>query len=264
MCLPSREGRYRLRVEPQADQERRDHDDDDEDRRGRRTSDCRGSSWTDGVNRPVLERARITGKENPDLELWLAEYDRLRRAIVRLQRQRDVVSRNPSCAARKSILTKMDNELKLLKKSQSAAKEKIEKHGAGEDFDLVVSINGLGALTAAALVCKIRDIDRFESADKLEAYFGEYPSLRQSGKRKGQVRVAQNGNGMIRHLLWNCAKVAARHNPACRALHERLIAAGNPPAYAWSAVARKLLQIVYGVLKSRKPWDPSIGVLTGS
>ena len=212
---------------------------------------------------PVLERARVTGEDAHDLEMWLAEYDRLRRAITRLQRQRDVVLRYPA-EAKKEILKGIDAELKQLKKHQNKAKEKVEELGAGGDFDLVVSVKGIGALTAAALVCKIKNIDRFESADQLKAYFGEYPCIRKSGKRKGQVRVAQHGNAMVRHLLWNCAKPAARHNPACRALYERLLAAGKPPAYAWAAVARKLLQIVYGVLKSRSPWDPSIGVPAAS
>ena len=209
------------------------------------------------TNPAVLERARVSTQENYDLELWLAEYERIRRATVRLERQVDTVSRSPAKSAQ-TLQKQLRREIVRLKKRRAEIIVKIEEYSAGEDTELVESIVGIGRLSAAALVCKIGNIDRFDSADHLKAYFGEYPCIRQSGTRRGQSRVAQHGNALVRHLLWNCAKPAAVHNPACRALYERLRAKGKPAPYAWAAVARKLLQIVYGVLKSRKPWDPTM------
>jgi transposase len=207
----------------------------------------------------VLERAAMTGEENHDLDLWLGEYGRLRRAFVRLQRQRGLAMLS-LCGTSPELVERHDRELEQLKKSKAEAKARVEDLASGEDFDLVFSIKGIGALTAAALVSKIKQIERFDTADQLKAYFGLYPCIRQSGKRKGQARMAQHGNAMIRDLLWNCAKPAAVHNPACKALYERLRAKGKPAPYAWAAVARKLLQIVHGVLTTRTPWDGRLGV----
>jgi hypothetical protein len=67
--------------------------------------------------------------------------------------------------------------------------------------------------------------------------------------------MAKHGNKLIRHLLWNCAKSAAKWNPQCHALYPRLLAKGQNEPQAWGAVMRKLVQIIYGVLKNRTAWN---------
>jgi len=213
-----------------------------------------------GLTNPiVLKRSMITGKENSDLQVWLKEYDRRRRAIVRIGRQLDAVSRTPGAAA-KEVAIELKEEIDRLRVAKKRARKKVEELAAGEDFELLKSIKGIGSLTAAALSQKIVDIERFDSADEFKSYFGLYPRRRESGKRKGQMRIAKHGDALVRDLLWNCAKPAAVRNPACRALYERLREKGKPAPYAWAAVARKLVQIVYGVLKSRTQWDATMGV----
>ena len=67
--------------------------------------------------------------------------------------------------------------------------------------------------------------------------------------------MANHGPALIRDALWNCAKVAARFNPPCKALYERLRAKGKHAAACFGAVARKLVQIIYGVLKSKRSFS---------
>jgi transposase len=50
---------------------------------------------------------------------------------------------------------------------------------------------------------------------------------------------------------------AARHNPALRDFHQRLIAAGKPKMVAIVAVARKLLTTLNAILRDQKPWQPA-------
>jgi len=69
--------------------------------------------------------------------------------------------------------------------------------------------------------------------------------------------MATHGSQLMRHMLWNAAKCAARHNPVCRALFERLIARGKSAPAAYGAVARKLVQIIYGVLRSLTMFNPT-------
>jgi hypothetical protein len=51
-----------------------------------------------------------------------------------------------------------------------------------------------------------------------------------------------------------------RHNPAVRALAERLRARGKRPMVIVGAAMRKLLHLIYGVLKSGKPFDPALAI----
>ena len=52
------------------------------------------------------------------------------------------------------------------------------------------------------------------------------------------------------------AIVARRYNPVAREFADRLKKAGKPNRVIIGAVMRKLLHIIYGVLKSGKPFDP--------
>jgi len=69
--------------------------------------------------------------------------------------------------------------------------------------------------------------------------------------------MAKHDNKLMRHMLWNAAKCAARHNHVCRDLFERLIVKGKSAPAAYGAVARELAQIIYGVLKTLTKFNPS-------
>ena len=127
----------------------------------------------------------------------------------------------------------------------------------------VATITGIGPATAAALVAKIVDIDRFATPDKLVGYFGCFPEERSSGvdqagrplKSKLQ-RMSAKGNDLVRHYLWMAAKCASLHNPAIRALYRRQRAAGKRGDVALGHCVRKLLHLVYAVWKTNRPFDP--------
>ena len=51
------------------------------------------------------------------------------------------------------------------------------------------------------------------------------------------------------------ALAARRHNPALKALADRLTAAGKKPKVVLVAVARKLLVIANAILRTETPWD---------
>ena len=105
----------------------------------------------------------------------------------------------------------------------------------------VVTIPGIGEATAAVLVAKIVDIDRFATADHLVGYFGIFPEENSSGVDKqghplpaGTMHMCQKGNDLARGYLWNAARVAIRCNPAIRALYGRLKSRGNAATWPWA------------------------------
>lgn len=127
----------------------------------------------------------------------------------------------------------------------------------------VESIIGIGKRTAAVLVAKIVDIDRFDSPSKLVGYFGFFPEEFQSGVDKngrpippGAQRMSQKGDDLVRGYLWMASKAALVYNPAVRALYRRLRAKGVRADVAKGHCARKLLHLVFAVWKTNKPFDP--------
>jgi hypothetical protein len=126
----------------------------------------------------------------------------------------------------------------------------------------VVTIQGIGEATAAVLVAKIVDIERFATADKLVGYFGAFPEENSSGVDKqgnplpvGTLSMCQKGNDLARCYLWNAARVAIRCNPAVAALYRRLKARGTRGDVALGHCMRKLLHLVFAVWKTDRPFD---------
>ncbi len=126
------------------------------------------------------------------------------------------------------------------------------------------SIPGVGAVTAAVLTAFILNIERFETPNKLVAYFGVLPHEAASGvERDGQARsprrwvMSRRGNDLVRRYLWMAALSAIRFNPAVRALYAR-VAAKHPgrKAIAVGHAMRKLLHLVFAIWKSGRPFQP--------
>ena len=130
----------------------------------------------------------------------------------------------------------------------------------------VVTIPGIGAATAAAIVGKAVDINRFASPAHFVGYFGVFPEENSSGVDKdgkplplGSLRMSRKGNDLVRHYLWNAARSAICHNPAIAALYRRLKEKGTRGDVALGHCMRKLLHLVFAVWKTNRPFDPQHG-----
>ena len=129
--------------------------------------------------------------------------------------------------------------------------------------DLLGTIPGLGDSTIATLLGEVADILAFDSAAQFTAYAGVTPRQFRSGPSvRWRTRISKCGSAHLRTALYFPAMVALRHNPVVRAFGERLRANGLPPKAVVVAAIRKLLHLVYGVLKSGRPFDPNFSVQT--
>jgi transposase len=126
----------------------------------------------------------------------------------------------------------------------------------------VITVPGIGEATAAVLVAKVVDIERFATPEKFVGYFGIFPDEDSSGVDKrgnplppGTRRMSRKGNDLVRHYLWNAARAAIVHNPAIRALYRRLRAKGTRGDVALGHCMRKLLHLAFAVWKTNRPFD---------
>jgi transposase len=126
----------------------------------------------------------------------------------------------------------------------------------------ILTIPGIGEATAAVLVAKIIDIDRFATPESLVSYFGVFPEENSSGVDKqgrplpaGTMRMCRKGNDLVRGYLWNAARAAICFNPAIRALYHRLRSRGKRGDVAIGHCMRKLLHLVFAVWKTNRPFD---------
>lgn len=145
----------------------------------------------------------------------------------------------------------------------TATKAQIQQHIAShpqlrEQSALLCSIPGIAAATAALVLAEMGQAECFAGARQVAAFAGLAPQLHQSGKSvRGQSRLCKVGSARLRKALYFPAMCALRYNPLIQALAGRLTAAGKPKMLILGAAMRKLLCLAYGVLKSKRPFDPN-------
>jgi transposase len=156
------------------------------------------------------------------------------------------------------ILEALQDEMARLREAIQA---QIDRDGdLRRNAQLLQSIPGLGPETISRVLAYLGAVERFENAGQVVAYSGVNPRLRQSGQRTGASPISKQGSSALRKALYMPALVARRHNPVLRAFCDRLAARGKHPKQVLVAAMRKLLHLIWGVLKSGRPFDPAVGL----
>lgn len=159
-------------------------------------------------------------------------------------------------ASLQAVLERLDEQIKA---TEAAIHQHIDDDpDLRRKRDLLVSIKGVRERTASRLLAELGDIHRFRDVRAMVAFVGLNPALRESGQWKGHVRISKIGSSILRAALYMPAVVAMQHNPQVRAMAERLKTRGKPGKVIAVAAMRKLLHIVYGILKNGRPFDPKM------
>lgn len=124
--------------------------------------------------------------------------------------------------------------------------------------ELLVSIPGIADTTAAKLLAEAQDINRFDNVKQFAAYTGLTPSNRESGSSvRGRASISKKGHVNFRKALYMPAISARQWNPIVREFCQRLEDRGKCDMVIICAAMRKLVHIVYGILKHQQPFDPN-------
>jgi len=124
--------------------------------------------------------------------------------------------------------------------------------------ELLVSIKGIGARTAAIILGELPEITKFAKSGQVIAYAGLNPRQHESGSSvHRRSRLTKTGNQNLKTAMYFPALSAIQHNPIVKALAVRLEKRGKTKMTIVGAAMRKLLQLAYGVLKSGQPFDPN-------
>lgn len=149
---------------------------------------------------------------------------------------------------------------KKIKDTRKRIKDHIEKYPDLKNKKaLLETIPGVGEITIAQILSFMGTPDRFENAKQLVAFIGLNPRQHQSGSfTLGRSKLSKTGDASLRKALYMPAITAKKHNPLIRSFCERLKKSGKPKMVIIGAAMRKLVHIIYGVLKSGKPFDANL------
>jgi len=126
-------------------------------------------------------------------------------------------------------------------------------NGLEKKYKLLQTIPGISKTTALAILAELPAIESFKNARQLAAYIGITPKHRQSGTSlKGRSRISKIGSSKLRKALYFPAIVAKNHNPVIKLFCDNLKRKGKHTMAIICAAMRKLIHIIYGVLKNQE------------
>ena len=129
-------------------------------------------------------------------------------------------------------------------------------------YDLLLSIPGIGELTAMTILAEIGDIKKFPTSKQLVAFAGLDPSVFESGKFKAShSKISKRGSTYLRRALYQSTvagisnRVGGPVNEVLYSFYSKKLAEGKPSKVAIIATSNKLLRIIFGVLKNNQPFE---------
>jgi transposase len=113
----------------------------------------------------------------------------------------------------------------------------------------LLSIKGLGIVTVAGLIGEIGDFTKFTTQSEIAKLAGLDLYEVSSGKRQGQRRISKRGRSLLRKILYYAAMQTIRKNGIMHDYYQRLIGRGMKSIMALVAVSRKLLRIIFAIVR---------------
>jgi len=122
----------------------------------------------------------------------------------------------------------------------------------------LLSIPGVGPKTVAAFLGEVGDdVSRFSSSNKLIGFIGWHPKISESGDSKNShPKISKRGPSVLRASLYMAAVASLKHNPYLRSLYRRKISEGKESKQALVCVGKKIICIMYSMLKYEADYDP--------
>lgn len=215
---------------------------------------------SDKIDAAVIEKFGREVKVHPvkpptdEEKHFRAIYRRRTQLLTLLQQEKNRLSRCSNDFVRQlveSSVNSIKTELKLVdRKIRELLQERAQTDPRINNW---LSVEGVGVVTVAMLVCELREIGLL-SRGAIAKLVGVAPFANQSGMGD-KKRRPRGGRANARCVLYMAALSASQHNPKLKAFYVRLLKKGKPKKVALIAVARKLLLILNDMARYDRAWD---------
>ena len=219
---------------------------------------------TDKIDAALIARFCLAMKPGP----WSPpspEIRSLRALVRRVDSLIDMRSqeKNRISTAHKSVsllikehIAYLDQEIEKIRKQIADLIE--QNPNLKRKKDLLDSIPAIGKVTIPHLLAELDDLEKFNHVRQLVAFIGLAPKETLSGSSiKGKPRLCKIGHARLRKALYMPALVSIQCNPVMITFYNRLKDKGKNGKVIVCAIMRKLVHVIFGVLKSGKKYDPN-------
>jgi len=126
-----------------------------------------------------------------------------------------------------------------------------------QEYKLIQSITGFGPVLSCYVIAHILPINRFLSNRKLRRYAGVVPTFHESGGKKSKGHIPKTSSRkLLRWALIQAANTAGKTNTKLGRYYRKKKKQKNNASIAHVAVASSMIDIIYKVLTTKKPYNP--------
>ena len=129
------------------------------------------------------------------------------------------------------------------------------EHALKHKFDILMSVPGIGALTAAILIADLPELGH-ANCKQIASLAGVAPMSWDSGHSHGK-RMIRGGRQAVRNALYMCALGSARRDGILGKFYRKLIKLGKHPKIALTAVMRKFVILANALITENRHWQPT-------
>ena len=122
----------------------------------------------------------------------------------------------------------------------------------------MLSIPGLGEISAASILSEYGDITKFSSSNKMLAFAGLEPSVIESGTLQSNGKMVKHGSGHLRYNLMNTATIILKFSPTFYDYYLKKRSEGKCHRVALSHVCKKLIRVIYILETKNIQFYPSL------
>ena len=128
-----------------------------------------------------------------------------------------------------------------------------------ESGTTLLTLPGCGIATAGMVLAEVKDIDRFRSPSALAKYAGVSPRENSSGKSR-HFQKTKAGNRRLNKALHAIALASiGKYGPVqAKTYYQKKLLEGKTPMRAITCLKRRLLEIIYVILKQKVAYDPTL------
>ena len=141
-------------------------------------------------------------------------------------------------------------ELEHIQKRISAYDAQIKRY-VDEICPNILTIPGVGYVTAGLILGEIGDISRFRSADSLVSFSGMDLTVYESGKYKAtHLSPSKKGSVYLRYALFQVSRVIWQCNSTFRNYYEKKLTEGKHHYVILGHIQKKVVRVIFSVLKN--------------
>jgi transposase len=195
-----------------------------------------------------------------DVQRKLRALVRHREALIKTRiQQHNRLSDATDGDVRASLQLLLDTLTAEISKVEQQLKAHVAEHPElRTNAQLLQTIVGFGLVTVQKLLAEFPDLEHYDSAQAASADAGLTPAHYESGTSvRRRPHLSKVGKASVRAALYWPAITAMTHCPVMKQFAARLAGRGKAKGVIIGAVMRKLLQVAYGVLKHKTPYDPT-------